>query len=83
MREKLGRWIGTAVCVLLLVLVATMDRRYRGAPEVKAEVTSAVGSVGERLPDFTLPDLEGRPVSLSQFYHTGRIILTFERSLDW
>ena len=83
MRENLGGWIGTAVCVFLLVLVVTMDRRYRGAPEVKAEIASALGRVGERLPDFTLPDIDGRPVSLSQFYHTGRVILTFERSLDW
>lgn len=83
MRGNLGRWIATLVCVFLLLVVATMDRRYRGAPEVKAEVASALGSVGERLPDFSLPDIDGRPVSLSQFYHTGRIILTFERSLDW
>jgi peroxiredoxin len=38
--------------------------------------------VGERLPDFELLDLEGEPVRLSDL-RGHRVLLTFERSLDW
>jgi len=71
------------ICVGLLFLVATMSRHYHGSSEVKVDVATAVGQIGERLPDFTLPDIDGKPVALSQYAHTSRVLLTFERSLDW
>ncbi len=83
MKRKIGKWLGTAICVLLLFVVATISRNYRGSREVKADVATAVGQLGGRVPDFTLPDIDGTPVSLSQFAHSSRVLLTFERSLDW
>jgi cytochrome oxidase Cu insertion factor (SCO1/SenC/PrrC family) len=83
MRRNIGKWLGTIVCMVLLFVVATMSHNYHGSPVVKADVTTAVGEVGGRLPDFTLPDIDGEPVSLSQFAHSSRVLLTFERSLDW
>jgi len=81
--KNLGRWILTVVCVVLLVLVVIVDRHYHGSPEVRADVPTAVGEIGGKLPDFTLPDIAGNPVRLSQFYGKGPLVLTFERSLDW
>jgi hypothetical protein len=36
-------------------------------------------SVGSRAPDFTLPDAEGRPVSLGELARGGRVLLVFFR----
>jgi peroxiredoxin Q/BCP len=33
--------------------------------------------VGDRAPDFTLPDTEGRPVTLSKLLEQGPVILAF------
>jgi peroxiredoxin Q/BCP len=33
--------------------------------------------VGDRAPDFTLPDTEGRPVTLSKLLAQGPVILAF------
>ena len=33
--------------------------------------------VGDRAPDFTLPDTEGRPVTLSKLLQDGPVILAF------
>jgi len=33
--------------------------------------------VGDRAPDFTLPDTEGKPVTLSKLLERGPVILAF------
>jgi peroxiredoxin Q/BCP len=33
--------------------------------------------VGDKAPDFTLPDTEGRPVTLSTLLRSGPVILAF------
>jgi peroxiredoxin Q/BCP len=38
---------------------------------------SAALKVGDRAPDFTLPDQEGRPVTLSKLLAAGPVILAF------
>ncbi len=38
--------------------------------------------VGERAPDFTLPDAEGSPVTLSELLKHGPVVLTFYRG-EW
>jgi peroxiredoxin Q/BCP len=38
---------------------------------------SAALKVGDRAPDFTLPDTDGRPVTLSQLLVAGPVILAF------
>lgn len=40
-------------------------------------VGSASLKVGDKAPDFTLPDTEGRPVALSQLLTGGPVILAF------
>ncbi len=38
---------------------------------------SAALKVGDRAPDFTLPDTEGNPVTLSRLLAAGPVILAF------
>lgn len=38
---------------------------------------SAALKVGDRAPDFTLPDTDGRPVTLSHLLVAGPVILAF------
>ena len=39
--------------------------------------------VGERVPDFTLPDQHGNPVSLGSILRPNGALLMFYRSADW
>lgn len=83
MIRNLGKWLATAVCVLLLFVDATMARNFHGGSTIRADIPAAVGQIGGRLPDFTLSDIDGKPTTLSQFYGKGPILLTFDRSVDW
>jgi hypothetical protein len=42
-------------------------------------ILDRVVKVGERAPDFTLPDIEGRPVSLTGLLARGPVVLSFFR----
>ncbi len=81
--RNVGKWIGTAICVLLLLVDVTMARNFHPSSVVKQDIPGAVGQIGGRLPDFTLADINGNQVTLSHFYGRGPILLTFDRSLDW
>jgi cytochrome oxidase Cu insertion factor (SCO1/SenC/PrrC family) len=39
--------------------------------------------VGERLPDFTLPDQHGRAVNFTRAREGHRALVTFQRSVRW
>ena len=80
------RWIATAAIGLLLLLTAfipqtSLGRRGHEAA-TRAEVETALGKLGERLPAFTLYDLDGQAFRLSDF-RGKRVLITFERSVDW
>jgi len=49
---------------------------------VRADAPAASVRVGEPFPDVTLADLSGAPVRVADF-RGKRVLLTFERSLDW
>ena len=81
--RNIGKWTASAICVLLLVLDIAVGFHRSGIAEVKADIPTAIGSVGQKLPDFSLQDIDGNTVTLSQFYGKGPVLLTFERSVDW
>jgi cytochrome oxidase Cu insertion factor (SCO1/SenC/PrrC family) len=82
----MGRHAGPLLILLLFALnlalpYTPLGRRGSDAA-VRHDVPGAAGAIGERLPDFELPDLDGRPLRLSDL-RGHRVVLTFERSLDW
>jgi len=67
-------WIALGVSGLLLVAGSWFNlvgARVPGAPTVLR--------IGERAPDFTLPDAKGRPVSLADFRGEKPVVLVFYR----
>lgn len=82
----IGRVLATIGIAALLGVTLALPRipgMHRGSEAaVRAEVAGAAGRIGAPLPDFTLPDLDGNPVTLSQL-RGHRVLLTFERSVDW
>jgi len=47
------------------------------------DVTRLGPQVGEKVPDFTLPDQDGRRRSLSSLMGEKGLVLVFSRSADW
>jgi len=46
-------------------------------PFLAMALGAATLKVGDRAPDFTLPDTDGQPVALSTLLKTGPVILAF------
>jgi len=67
-------WLALGLSSLLLVAGAWFNFVVAQVP-----VTPTALRVGERPPDFTLPDAAGRPVSLADFRGKKPVVLVFYR----
>ncbi len=80
------RWTGSVVIGLLLVLTLVLPWTgvgRRGTDgEIRSDIDGAVGTVGETLPHIELLDLDGEPLRFEDL-RGHRVLLTFERSVDW
>ena len=80
------RWLATLGILALLGLAAFVPQtplgRRGNESEVRSHVGDRAGRVGEPLADFALADLDGEIVRLSDL-RGHRVLLTFERSVDW
>ena len=80
------RWIWTIVilAVGLLVIVSPGTDIGRRGSEAAArnEAPSGWASVGQPLPALALQHLDGTPFDLTSLAG-HRVLLTFERSVDW
>jgi peroxiredoxin len=65
-----------AAALLLLCGVAACSGQEGAEPAAEGPGGAAAGSQGDPAPDFTLPDLEGRPVSLAD-YRGKTVIIDF------
>ena len=83
---KITRWLWTILIVAIgaLVWVAPDTAIGRRGSEAKArnEAPDAFAAVGEELPALALQHLDGTPFDLSSLAG-HRVLLTFERSVDW
>ncbi len=80
------RWLASIAILGLIGLAVGMPQTSIGRRGTETAVRSHVGDragrVGEPLSDFALPDLAGEIVRLSDL-RGHRVLLTFERSVDW
>ncbi len=63
-------------------LAAPLEKRAQGVPPMNVPLIamllgSAALKVGDRAPDFSLPDTDGKPVKLSALLERGPVILAF------
>jgi cytochrome oxidase Cu insertion factor (SCO1/SenC/PrrC family) len=80
------RWLATLIIAALLLLdlfIPSTSLGRRGTEQdTRREASQSVVRLGEPLPDLALLDLEGRPLDLNAL-RGHRVLLTFERSVDW
>ncbi len=63
------------------VTLETIANLYKEAPGMEGEAENQGLPVGEKAPDFSLPDANGKPFRLSDFQ--GRIVILAFYPLDW
>ena len=80
------RWLGSLMIVALLALNWAMPSTKmgrRGAdPDPRADIESATLRVGAMMPNLDLTTIDGTRLRLSDF-RGKRVLITFERSVDW
>jgi cytochrome oxidase Cu insertion factor (SCO1/SenC/PrrC family) len=65
-------------------LAATANQQSARPSAASApDVTTLGPQVGDKVPDFTLPDQHGRPRSLASLMGEKGLVLVFYRSADW
>jgi hypothetical protein len=76
------RWIPL---VALLVTAGLSAAQSAQAPvaRTKVDVSKLGPQVGERVPDFSLPDQDGRTRTLQSIMGPRGAMLVFVRSADW
>jgi len=79
--RALASLILVALFALNLALPTSRFSRRGAEDEVRADVTSRL-AIGQRLPPLELVALDGRTYSREDL-HGHRVLLTFERSVDW
>ena len=74
-----------AACVLLstIVIVAAREGPAAQSPGSTIDPQTLGPKIGERVPDFTLPDQHGQTRTLRSMLGPNGAILVFFRSADW
>ena len=73
------RLVGWSLLVLLMALPLAAQQGSR----TKIDVSTLGPQVGERVPDFSLPDQTGRTRTLQSIMGPKGAMLVFIRSADW
>jgi hypothetical protein len=68
---------------LLAILLLGFSTLAAAQTREKIEVASLGPQVGERVPDFSLPDQNGRMHTLDSIMGPNGAMLLFHRSADW
>src|SRR5688572_17444501 len=68
---------------VILMAFALPAAAQATAPRQRVDVSKLGPQVGQRVPDFTLPDQEGRARSLQSIMGPRGAMLVFVRSADW
>jgi hypothetical protein len=62
---------------------AEMRSRQNTAPKTTPDVTKLGPQVGEKVPDFSLPDQHQQTRTLASLMGSKGLVLVFNRSADW
>ena len=73
----------TRVCTAVLVTLLAVSVEGQAPAKAAADLAKLGPQVGERVPDFSLPDQDGRLRPLSSIMDSGGAMLVFFRSADW
>lgn len=73
----------TAALDLRSVVTAAMQSRPDSAANAAPDVTKLGPQVGEKVPDFSLPDQHGQTRTLPSLMGPKGLVLVFNRSADW
>ena len=82
----MSRWLGSLAIVALLALNWALPSTKMGRrgvdPDPRADVESATLRVGAMIPNLELTTIDGTRLRIADF-RCKRVLLTFERSVDW
>jgi hypothetical protein len=86
----IGSWafMKSLLCASVLIGVAGVGAASPNAPQslparAKIDVSKRGPQVGERVPDFNLPDQDGHTQTLQSIMGSKGAMLVFIRSADW
>jgi cytochrome oxidase Cu insertion factor (SCO1/SenC/PrrC family) len=72
-----------AVGMFSSVPMNAVPKEQAASSAAEIEVTKAGPQIGQKVPDFTLPDQNGRARTLSSLIGAKGLVLVFSRSADW
>jgi hypothetical protein len=75
-------WIPFGLC-LVMGAIPVHVQQAPADPRGKIDVSKLGPKVGERVPDFSLPDQNGRTETLQSIMGPKGAMLVFVRSADW
>ena len=82
----MSRWLGSIAIVALLAFNWAMPSTKMGRrgvdPNARADVESATLRVGGMMPNLELTTIDGTRIRIADF-RGKRVLITFERSVDW
>ena len=76
--------IGAGIGLLAILVLALVQKWPQEEPEPYGRAYAARGpQVGDRLPDFSLPDTSGRARTFADLTGPQGLVLVFNQSADW
>lgn len=69
--------------VLGMAAIVLQGHQSGGRARTKIDVSTLGPQVGEKVPDFRLPDQQGRPRTLQSIMGPKGALLVFVRTADW
>ena len=76
-------WIGFALVALMAAQTPNNTHNIQTAARPKIDVSKLGPQVGERVPDFSLTDQNGKTWTLQSIMGPKGAMLVFYRSADW
>ncbi len=86
--RRAALWMSLGITLAMVLVIGVVDMaRVDGSDEPQSrtpiEVASLGPQIGERVPDFSLPDQNGQVRTLESILGPNGAMLLFHRSADW